>query len=133
MNSGFRTAVICAILLAACRKPVAPVDGPMAAVTIYGSVTGQEEAGVAGIRIVVEARTQGSCANPPMAKDSTVSDVSGRYRITLLKSGSQFTVCVNARGATGSYARDSVQLAPVQMRSQNPDSVRVDFPLRPSA
>lgn len=60
------------------------------------------------------------------------TNAAGEYRAGLFNWGTQFTVCVSvhAQPAEGSgYRTGSAQLAPVVMRSDVVDSVRVDLEL----
>jgi hypothetical protein len=129
-------AVIAALLLlAGCSESPVVVD-PVAQVTVYGQVSRPAGGPAPGVSVVVEARER-SCANHErtVAADSAVSGASGEYRVVLWNFGTAITICVNARvvppPGTGS-AVDSAQRAPVQMRSKDPDSLRVDIVLRPT-
>ena len=123
-------------LATGCSETLQPIDGPMASVTVYGVVSQPDGTPAPGVSVLIEARAQVSCANGQMDRDSVVTDAAGGYRAALLNWGSQFSVCVALRvapDAASGFALDSVQRAPVVMRAANPDSVRVDMQLRPSA
>ena len=124
-----------AVACLGCHERIGPVDGPMATVTIYGLVTTPSGSAAPNVTVAAEAHVNASCANPRMDRATVVTGEMGNYRATLGNWGEEFPVCVNLRvtPATGLYAVDSVQRAPVYMRSVGPDSVRVDIVLRPGA
>lgn len=111
------------------------IDGPMAAVTVFGTVSLPNGTPAAGVSVIAEARAQASCATGSLDRDSVMTNAAGRYRATLLNWGNQFSVCVALRVVPPegmAFATDSAQRVPVLMRSSNPDSLRVDIVLRPS-
>lgn len=115
---------------------VGPLDGPAATVTVYGRVSQADGAGIPSVVMAIEARAQVSCAKPSMDATAVTTDDSGRYRATLFNWGSEYTVCVNVQAvpASGSgFNADSLQRFPVIMRSEDPDSVRLDVVLQPGA
>lgn len=92
--------------------------------------------GIPSLVMAIEARAQGSCANPRMDATTASTDDSGHYRATLFNSGTEYTVCVNVHAipANGSASvADSLQIVPVVMRSVNPDSIRLDVILQPTS
>lgn len=122
---------------ASCDKDsfVGPVDGPAATLTVYGQVTRADGAGVPSVEMAIEARSQGACTNSRMDVATATTDASGRYRATLFNWGTQYTVCVNVEATPASasgLAADSLQRSPAVMRSQDPDSIRVDVVLQPT-
>ena len=129
-----RLALLGLCALVACRDFVRPIDGPLATATILGRVASPNGIGVAGVSVVVEARSQSSCANSRMDRDSVLTDANGEYRATVMNWGLEYTVCgrVRVRPAS-SFAADSVDRTPVRMHHLSPDTVRVDIVLQPSA
>lgn len=124
--------------VASCDKAavVGPLDGPAATVTVHGQVSRADGVGIPSVAMAIEARAQGSCAGPSMDATTVSTDDSGRYRATLFNWGSEYTVCVNVHAvpANGSgFKGDSLQRFPVIMRSENPDSIRLDVMLQPGA
>lgn len=121
-------AVICG-----CETALVPVDGPMASATIYGRVADPSGEAVPGVAVVVEARAL-SCANARLDRDSVVTDDLGMYSATVLNWGEGLTVCARVRVLPQAvFAQDSVERTAVRMHYLDPDTIRVDIVLRPSA
>jgi len=125
--------IVAPCLLTGCEGRV--VTDPLAAVTVYGQVSRPDGAGASGVSVLVEQRNV-TCADPGLRVDSLVTDAAGRYGTLLARFGTQYTICVRVRAsppAGSGLAADTVERAPVEMRSRNPDSLRVDFLLQPAA
>ena len=123
---------ICA-WLGACGETLKPLDGALATATVMGRVVGPTGEGIAGVRVVVEARVLNSCANARMDRDSVATNELGEFRATVGNWGEEFTVCARVRVSPGPlFASDSVERIGVRMHHQRPDTVRVDIVLRPS-
>ena len=129
------SAVLFAAFLVACDREIAYIDGEAATVIVYGRVSVPDGGSPPRALISLSAHVQGSCANPALDAVNAVTTEAGEYRAAFFNWGTQFTVCVsvNAAPAEGSgYLATSAQLAPVVMRSDKVDSVRVDVELQPT-
>lgn len=122
------------------------VREPAAKVVVYGRVFAANGAAAPLAFMSLSARANGSCAGPVVDASNTSTNASGNYRVALYSSTpflapttaaseERPTVCVSVQAipAEGFGFRVSyAQLAPVVMRSDALDSVRVDVELRPS-
>ncbi len=130
-----RISLVAVVCLAACtdERYTGPMDGPMAAATVIGRVAGPDGQGMAGVGVVLEAKTLNSCANATMDRDSVVTSETGEFQATVRNWGTEFIVCARVRVFPGAaFAADSADRPSVRMHSLRPDTVRIDIVMRPS-
>jgi hypothetical protein len=144
MRTHFLTAVLFAGLLVACDGETL-VNEPAAKVLVYGRVFVANGAVAPRAFMSLTAHADGSCAGPLVNVINAFTDASGYYRATLYSvtpfldtrataGQAQPTVCVSVHAAPSNesgFLASSAQLAPVVMRSDALDSVRVDVELQP--
>jgi hypothetical protein len=123
--------LLCGSLAAAgCGPAPTIVDGEHAELWVYGEVLNADGTPVREARVRVEARHPEACETPSNVASSTITDAAGRYRTVVGQFGSRFDVCVHVEAIPpeGSGLWPSVASRPdVEMRSVEPDSVRIDI------
>ena len=126
---------VCFVVLGIGCRADPLVDGPAATVVVYGRVSASNGAAPPPALMSVTAHVNASCANPVMDAVNAVTSSAGDYRAILFNWGTDYSVCVSVHAAPpaeSGFRASSEQLAPVRMRSDRLDSVRVDLELPPA-
>ena len=108
-----------------------PIDGPFAAVVVYGQVTGPGGGPVSGAIVRIDA-LEPTCQTELLLTLLDTTDASGGYRLQPGNWGTEFTICLRVQAvppADAALAPASTTHSPVRMRSDALDSVRVDLQL----
>src|SRR5688500_2913093 len=144
MRASAVTVIFAAELFQACRDQPPPVNEPAATIVVYGRVSAPNGGPAPRAFMSLAAHANGSCAGPLVDIVNAFTSASGDYRAALHSSTrllpptnaaylTQPAVCVSVNAAPPDGSRfqtTSAHLAPVVMRSDALDSVRVDVELQ---
>ncbi len=127
-------AIAAVLLAAACDLNVK--QRPYAGIWVYGLISDEASAPVAGVRVRVGYRLMAACSTASFNADALTppTDSTGRYGVGIIDSGTDHDVCVKLVAmppSTQALAEDSALVRDVTLTVGLGDSLRVDFVLPP--